>query len=42
MKSLTPEQRADWTIEPDVYAIYWDELDDGIEVEHLPELQRLS
>lgn len=38
----TPEQRADWTIEPGGYAIYWDELDDGIEVEHLLGLQRLS
>lgn len=38
----TPEQRAKWTIEPGGYAIYWEELDDGIEVCHLLELQPLA
>jgi len=38
----TPEQRANWSIEPGGYAIYWEELDDGIEVEHLLGLQSLS
>lgn len=31
----TPEQRAKWTIEPHGMAIYWEDLDDGIEVCHL-------
>jgi uncharacterized protein DUF2442 len=31
----TPEQQAKWSIEPGGYAVYWDELDDGIEVCHL-------
>lgn len=37
-----PEQRANWSIEPGGYAVYWDELDDGIEIEHLLGLQALS
>ena len=36
-----PEQRAEWTIEPGGFAIYWDKLDDGIEIEHLLSLQPL-
>jgi len=31
----TPAQREEWTIEPGGYAIYWEELDDGVEIEHL-------
>jgi len=31
----TQEQRRKWHIEPRGIAIYWDDLDDGIEVEHL-------
>jgi hypothetical protein len=31
----TPKQRANWTIEPGGFAIYWPALDDGIEVCHL-------
>ena len=38
----TPEQRAGWSIEPGGYAVYWDQLDDGIEVEHLLGLQSLA
>ncbi len=37
LASATPEQRAAWHIEPHGFAIYWDELDDGIEVDHLME-----
>lgn len=40
--AATPEQREAWSIEPGGYAIYWDGLDDGIEVEHLLGLQALS
>jgi hypothetical protein len=35
LREATPQQRAHWTIEPGGYAVYWPELDDGIEVEHL-------
>lgn len=31
----TPEQRSRWSIEPRGFAIYWEDLDDGIEVDHL-------
>jgi hypothetical protein len=31
----TPRQKRRWAIEPLGDAIYWDELDDGIEVYHL-------
>ena len=30
-----PRQRAKWSIEPHGYAVWWDDLDDGIEVGHL-------
>jgi hypothetical protein len=38
----TSEQRSKWSIEPGGFAIYWKELDDGIEVRHLMEMQPLS
>ncbi len=33
------KQRANWAIEPGGFAIYWNELDDGIEVDHLLKMQ---
>jgi len=38
----TPEQRANWSIEPGGFAIYWEDLDDGIEVCHLLGMQPLT
>jgi hypothetical protein len=35
LASATPAQRARWTIEPHGLAVLWDELDEGVEVEHL-------
>ena len=35
LAQATREQRAKWTIEPTGFAVYWEELDDGLEVEHL-------
>ena len=35
LAEATPEQRAKWSLEPGGFAIYWEELDDGIEVRHL-------
>jgi hypothetical protein len=40
--NASPEQREKWSIEPGGYAIYWDELDDGIEVCHLLGMQPIS
>jgi len=35
LAKAVPKQRAKWTIEPGGFAIYWPDLDDGIEVCHL-------
>src|SRR6266540_1723362 len=41
LANASPEQRAKWTIEPRGFAVYWEELDDGFEIEHLLSLQSL-
>jgi hypothetical protein len=33
--NASPEQRSHWHLEPGGFAIYWDDLDDGIEIGHL-------
>jgi hypothetical protein len=38
----TPEQQANWSIEPRGFAIYWKDLDDGIEISHLLSTQPLA
>ncbi|RME74286.1 MAG: DUF2442 domain-containing protein [Chloroflexi bacterium] len=38
----TPEQRANWSLEPGGYAIYWEDLDDGIEVGHILTMEPLA
>jgi Protein of unknown function (DUF2442) len=35
LQRASPAQRKQWHIEPGGFAVYWDALDDGIEVEHL-------
>ena len=35
LSQATPEQRNHWHIEPGGFAVYWDDLDDGIEIRHL-------
>jgi hypothetical protein len=35
LAEAAPAQRSNWSIEPNGFAIYWDELEDGIEVAHL-------
>ncbi len=42
LAKATPEQRAKWSIEPGGFAIYWEDLDDGIEVSHLLSSQTLG
>ena len=37
LKRATPTQRSKWRIEPHGLAVYWDDLDDGIEIDHLLE-----
>ena len=41
LRKATPEQRANWSIEPGGFALYWEDLDDGIEVCHLLGMQPL-
>ena len=38
LADATPEQRAKWSLEPGGFAIYWEELDDGIEIEHVMQI----
>jgi len=35
LADATPDQKSRWTIEPTGFAVYWEELDDGIEIVHL-------
>ncbi len=37
LEHATSQQRANWHIEPYGFAVHWDGLDDGIEVDHLLE-----
>ena len=37
----TPAQRSNWILEPGACAVYWPDLDDGVEVRHLLSLGRL-
>ncbi|MFQ5639033.1 MAG: DUF2442 domain-containing protein [bacterium] len=41
LHKATPEQRNRWSIEPGGFAIYWENLDDGIEICHLLNTQPL-
>ena len=38
----TPAQREKWKVEPRGFAIYWEDLDDGIEVGRLLAMQPLK
>jgi hypothetical protein len=42
LAQATPEQRANWSLEPGGYAIYWEDLDDGIEVCHILTMEPLA
>ena len=41
LKDATPEERSHWEIEPGGFAIYWPDLDDGVEIQHLLSLRSL-
>ena len=41
LRKASPELRARWSLEPGGFAIYWEELDDGIEVSRLLGMQPL-
>ena len=42
LAKATPKQRANWSLEPGGFAIYWPDLDDGIEVCHLLDTQPIA
>ena len=42
LAKATPAQRTKWKIEPGGFAIYWEDLDDGIEIQHLLSMQPLT
>ena len=42
LAEATAEQREKWTLEPGGYAVYWEELDDGLEVEHILAMEPLA
>jgi hypothetical protein len=42
LAKATPKQRANWSLEPGGYAIFWPDLDDGIEVCHLLDTQPIA
>jgi Protein of unknown function (DUF2442) len=42
LAKATSKQRANWSLEPGGYAIFWPDLDDGIEVCHLLAADRLN
>ena len=42
LAEATLEQRANWHLEPRGFAVYWEDLDDGVEVAHLLALEPLT
>jgi hypothetical protein len=42
LAKATPKQRANWSLEPGGYAIFWPDLDDGVEVCHLLDPQPIA
>jgi len=37
-----PEQQAAWSLEPRGFAVYWEDLDNGVEVRHLLAMHPLA
>jgi len=42
LEQASLKQRARWSIEPHGYAVWWDDLDDGLEVCHLLDMQMMA
>jgi len=42
LASASPRQRANWIVEPGGFALYWPDLDDGVEICHLLDPQAMS
>ena len=41
LRQASPEALANWTLEPQGFAVYWPDLGDGLEVRHLLDPQPL-
>lgn len=39
--NASPKERSNWSIEPGGFAIYWEDLDNGIEICHLLTMEAL-
>lgn len=42
LRDASEEARNHWSLEPGGFAVYWDDLDDGVEVRHLLALSPVS
>lgn len=42
LAKATPAQRANWSIEPGGFGIFWNDLDDGLEICHLLDMKPLA
>lgn len=42
LRDASEEARSHWSLEPGGFAVYWEDLDDGVEVRHLLALSPLS
>lgn len=42
LANATEEQRANWTVEPGGCAVYWNDLDDGVEICHVLGMQPVA
>lgn len=42
LQEASEEARANWSLEPGGFAIFWEDLDDGVEVRHLLGLAPLT
>ena len=42
LKNASDEQRANWVLEPGGFAVFWPELDDGVEVRHLLGMEQVA
>jgi Protein of unknown function (DUF2442) len=42
LKNANADQRSHWNLEPGGYAIFWDDLDDGVEIRHLLGIEPLA
>ncbi len=42
LAKATPDQRTNWSLESGGYAIFWPDLDDGVEVCHLLDSQSIT